>query len=314
MGPCPIFAPERVARCTVVKLYLSRGQSVKASLLSYTCVMARMARNASSLLDEVNAAEAADQDALNASEILRLQKKVAAMEKERDEAKILAERRKTIITQKEADIDQLRGQLEWHEKLQAYNNKENYVSSREKNGETQQDNVQAAYAFSAADSRYKKKLCTSWIETGRCKYGQNCHFAHGSDDQTTRQNEENINTADYFALYVMNVPPDATKEQLEKCFSEYGPLHTDHKIHILKGDKPHKSVACFVNYCTFEVAERVLWASQNQQLFVNHACLHVKPARNTKFVLVRENRTHLYTHVVSVCVLRKQDTFAPPCC
>eukprot|EP00028_Trichosphaerium_sp_Am-I-7-wt_P014574 CAMPEP_0168509392 /NCGR_PEP_ID=MMETSP0405-20121227/744_1 /TAXON_ID=498012 /ORGANISM="Trichosphaerium sp, Strain Am-I-7 wt" /LENGTH=267 /DNA_ID=CAMNT_0008526833 /DNA_START=46 /DNA_END=850 /DNA_ORIENTATION=+ len=31
-------------------------------------------------------------------------------------------------------------------------------------------------------SRYKTELCRSWVETGSCRYGNKCQFAHGGDE------------------------------------------------------------------------------------------------------------------------------------
>lgn len=257
----------------------------------------RMARNASSLLKEAEAAEAADEDALNACANLWLKKELATLKRERDDAQVLAESRKALITQRDIQIECLRGQLEWHEKMQAYNNRENHVSCGENMRDTKPDNLAAlrsSKSYRGADfagTRYKTKMCTTWIATGKCPYGQNCHFAHGNDER--RGTSADVDAADYFAIYVTNVPPNASREDLEKCFAEFGPLHRDHKLHILNSgsDKTnlHQSVACFVNYSKFESAELVLWASHNRKLFFQHAALHVQPARNTMFVLVREH-------------------------
>lgn len=38
----------------------------------------------------------------------------------------------------------------------------------------------------AADRRYKTRLCVNWADTGACRYGTRCHFAHGEGELRLR--------------------------------------------------------------------------------------------------------------------------------
>ena len=31
-------------------------------------------------------------------------------------------------------------------------------------------------------AKFKTEMCKNWIETGHCRYGKNCQFAHGNKD------------------------------------------------------------------------------------------------------------------------------------
>ena len=43
-------------------------------------------------------------------------------------------------------------------------------------------------------SLFKTELCTNWMLTGSCTYGNKCHFAHGVDDLKARMRVENYKT------------------------------------------------------------------------------------------------------------------------
>jgi hypothetical protein len=51
--------------------------------------------------------------------------------------------------------------------------------------ETQQHQEQIKGGSSVAPLKtdlYKTELCRKWIETGKCKYGKKCQYAHGHNE------------------------------------------------------------------------------------------------------------------------------------
>ena len=36
-------------------------------------------------------------------------------------------------------------------------------------------------------TKYKTELCKNWAETGHCRYGKKCQFAHGNVDQSNKE-------------------------------------------------------------------------------------------------------------------------------
>ena len=37
------------------------------------------------------------------------------------------------------------------------------------------------------DDKYKTEMCRNWVQTGTCRYGDKCQFAHGYSDMRARR-------------------------------------------------------------------------------------------------------------------------------
>ena len=268
--------------------------------------ISRARRNAASLLDEAEAAEAAEEAALDELGLLKRAHAECTRKMERMEKKI--ERLSSSNTRKDAEIEKLKASLDFHTTLQEYHRAQS--SSRVAESNEKQDSRKTAlckyfqlpsgcsrgndcpFAHGSADlrvdpmsdPRFKTKLCQQWEHTGRCEYherGSICHFAHGK--QELREGGDI-----HFSVFVT---PSKLKtpdiEELLTLFSSYGELVASDPRLGHKPVHPLETGGYFVNYRKFEGAERIMMESKkskNWALSFGGQLESVKPAHNTKFV------------------------------
>ncbi len=63
----------------------------------------------------------------------------------------------------------------------------------------------------SCNPNYKKVLCSSWSQTGMCKYGDKCAFAHGKKELSWCDEETPINKCDEVNLLPLSSPKSSSK-------------------------------------------------------------------------------------------------------
>ena len=137
------------------------------------------------------------------------------------------------------------------------------------------EQVQPDSSKANGGSRYKTEMCRSFMETGQCKYGDKCQFAHGHQEQRAMPRHPKYKTELCRTFHTTGLCPYGTR------------CHFIHNEDPLKLGAIMQAKQCFLaQQATQEIAKKsaLLLAERNklysqmtllqQQLFLNNLIFH----------------------------------------